>query len=232
MNGTVQDVEKWKFRVCSLAGLMTLLASGIFLSGCLTVDQEVVLKEDGSGSSFLRVCVDRETYLDESSRREYEPLIRMVFDDLDRSRGTTGHSRTEVDQQETHCYEGSHEFGNVNEFGGNSMRFSFVTENRQKVLRSTILLWDDLTQDQWVRFKGEDTAGSARLRFRFTLPYPVTEAIGGAINGAMAVWDVPLVRFADSPLRGTGMTARAAVGSISIEGNYRIEGGKSKIRLK
>jgi hypothetical protein len=220
-------------RKCQLiAAALLTVAAAFSAGGCVTVDQEVVLKGDTSGSSILKVCIDQEVYRDESYRAEYEPLIWTVFDNLDDSPGTTVQSREEKDYEGVHCYEASHEFGNVNEFGGNSINFSYGTEDNQKVLRSKVLVWDDVTQDQWAQFKGGKKADNSRLRFRLTFPYPVTEAIGGTINGMSAVWDVPLSQFTESPMRGMGMTAKAPVRSFSIEGTYKIEGGKSNIRLK
>jgi len=215
-----------------IAVVLINLAAFISLDACVTVDQEMILKDDASGSSVLKVCVDQVIYSDEGYRAEYEPLIWAAFEELDGSPGTTAHSRDEKDQEDSHCYEASHEFGNVNRFGGSTISFNYGTENNHKVLRSTVLVWDDLTEDQWDRFRGEKTADNSRLAFRFTLPYPVTEAIGGSISGAMASWDLPLLRIADSSMRGMGMTTKAPVRSISIEGTYTIEGGKSNIRLK
>jgi len=201
-------------------------------AGCVTVDQEMILKEDASGTSALKICVDQKIYQDENFRREYEPLIRNVFDELDSSSGAVTLSRGEKDYDTDHCYEVSHEFRDVNQFGGSSIRFTYGTENNYKVLRSTILVWDDVTPDQWTRFREAEVANSGRLSFRFTFPYPVSEAIGGTISKQTAVWDFPLRQVADSPMRGLGMTAKAPVRSFSIEGTYKIEGGKSNVRLK
>jgi hypothetical protein len=231
ING-IHEVKKRDCQMITLARVLILFGIVMTWTGCVTVDQEMTLKEDGSGSSTLNVCVDQKAYRDENYRTEYEALIRQVFDDLEKSPGTTAHYRDEKDYNDNHCYEASHEFGNVNQFGGKSIKFSYGTEDNHKVLRSTILVWDDVTQDQWARFREEETADKGRLSFQFTFPYPITEAIGGSISGMTAVWDFPLRQIADSPMRGMGMTAKAPVKRLSIEGTYKIEGGKSNIRLK
>ncbi len=202
------------------------------VAGCLTVEQEMTLREDASGTSSLKICVDQKFYQDDNFRTEYEPIIRKVFDDLENSPGSITLLRSEEDYDNSHCYEASHEFGNINEIAGSDFTFSYRTDGNQKVLRARVFFREMATESQWIRFKDENTADNGRLSFRFTLPLRVTEVIGGRIKEQMAIWDLPIQQVIDSRMKDLSMTASANIRSFSIGGTYSIEGGKSRVRKK
>jgi len=221
-------VRHWKL----LTEIIFAMALVFSVAGCVTVEQEMTLREDASGSATLKVCVDQKFYQDENFRTEYEPLIRKVFDDLENSPGSITLLRSEEDYDNSHCYEASHEFGNINEIAGSDFTFSYLTDGKQKVLRARVFFREMATESQWIRFKDENTASNARLSFRFTLPLRVTEAVGGRIKEQMAIWDLPIQQVIDSRMKDLSMTASANIRSFSIGGTYSIEGGKSRVRKK
>jgi hypothetical protein len=184
-----------------IPGCLLLSCFVLVAVGCINVDQEITLDENGGGQMKVLVSARLSFYSSEEFGRT-DVDIETAFEEITFREGITLVSEKEYDTEGFHIWEKHYLFSHIRQLGNQDLNITLQKDGDDHVLGLEAVLVNEahpgLTKEELERDDIQQLLAELagyRYRLKIIVPKPVKEAPEAQVEGRSASWEMTLDRM-------------------------------------